>query len=383
MEKRIRNNPDLLLLSFILLLVFFGVLILASVSASFSMQKTGSTFYYLNHQLLFGLLPGFILGFLAFLIPLEKIRTMVVPLLLLTILFLGAVFLPVIGGFSGGASRWIYLGPLSFQPSELLKLSFILYIAALLSPKNEGSEERNSLRRIRGFSWEKISKGMGTLIPFLFAVGVIAAFLVAQPDVGTLAIIAAVAGVMYFCAKTPFWHILALGGLGILLLFLLIHIAPYRFDRLAVFLNPDLDPLGKGYQLKQAFIGIGSGGLTGRGLGMSVQKFGFLPQPMSDSIFAVFAEETGFLGSILLVVLFLAFAWRSLLLSARVNNQFAGLCMVGITTWITFQALVNIGALSGLLPLTGVPLPFISYGGSALVSELIAMGILLNASRRA
>ncbi len=365
MEKRIRNNPDLLLLSFILLLVFFGVLILASVSASFSMQKTGSTFTYLNHQLLFGLLPGFILGFLAFLIPLEIIRKMVVPLLLLTILFLGAVFLPVIGGFSGGASRWIYLGPLSFQPSELLKLSFILYIAALLSPKS--SEE----------------KGIGTLIPFLVAMGVIGAFLVAQPDVGTLAIIAAVAGVMYFCAKTPLWHTLALGGLGIFLLVLLIHVAPYRFDRLSVFLNPDLDPLGKGYQLKQAFIGIGSGGLTGRGLGMSVQKFGFLPQPMSDSIFAVFAEETGFLGSILLVVLFLAFAWRSLLLSTRVNDRFAGLCMVGITAWIAFQALVNIGALTGLLPLTGVPLPFISYGGSALVSELVAIGILLNASRRA
>lgn len=383
MGKRIRNNPDLLLLSFILLLIFFGVLILASVSASFSMQKTGNTFYYLNHQLLFGLLPGFILGFLAYLAPLEKIRRMVIPLLLLTTLLLGAVFLPVIGGFSGGAWRWLHLGPLSFQPSELLKLSFILYVAALLSPKGDGSKERVLSRRSREFPWGKISQGMGTLIPFLVAVGVISAFLIAQPDVGTLAIIAAVAGVMYFCAKTPLWHTIALGGLGILLLFLLIHLAPYRFDRLAVFLNPDLDPLGKGYQLKQAFIGIGSGGVTGRGLGLSVQKFGFLPQPMSDSIFAVFAEETGFFGSILLIVLFLAFAWRSLVLSTRVNNQFAGLCMVGITAWITFQAFVNIGALSGLLPLTGVPLPFISYGGSALVSELVAMGILLNISRKA
>ncbi len=223
---------------------------------------------------------------------------------------------------------------------------------------------------------------MGTLIPFIVALGVISVLLIAQPDIGTLAIIAAVAGVIYFCATTPFWHTLALGGLGVLVLFLLIHLAPYRFDRLAVFLNPDLDPLGKGYQLKQAFIGIGSGGLTGRGLGLSVQKFGFLPQPMSDSIFAVFAEEAGFFGSLLLILLFLAFVWRSLVLSKRIKDQFAMLLMIGISTWIALQALVNIGALSGLLPLTGIPLPFISYGGSALVSELIAMGILLNISSR-
>jgi cell division protein FtsW len=164
-------------------------------------------------------------------------------------------------------------------------------------------------------------------------------------------------------------------------LYVLIQIAPYRLSRLAVFLNPDLDPLGQGYQIKQALIGIGSGGIFGVGLGLSFQKFGVLPEPISDSIFAIFAEEVGFIGAILLIVLFAAFAQRSFTVARRSKERFAQLAALGIAAWITMQAFINMGAMIGLLPLTGIPLPFISYGGSALLSEMLALGVLLNISK--
>jgi cell division protein FtsW len=173
--------------------------------------------------------------------------------------------------------------------------------------------------------------------------------------------------------------LLLLGGFAGLLF--LIRIAPYRLDRLAVFFDPSLDPLGKGYQIKQALIGIGSGGITGVGLGLSFQKFGSLPEPIGDSIFAIFAEEIGFIGVAFLIVLFLAFAWRSFMIAKRAEDAFAKNAAIGIACWITLQAFVNMGSMVGLLPLTGVPLPFISYGGSALVAELIGIGILLNISK--
>ncbi|MDO8633351.1 MAG: FtsW/RodA/SpoVE family cell cycle protein, partial [Candidatus Wildermuthbacteria bacterium] len=181
----------------------------------------------------------------------------------------------------------------------------------------------------------------------------------------------------------PLWHLLLMMGGGIAVLLFLIRLAPYRLSRLAVFFDPMLDPLGKGYQIKQALIGIGSGGLMGVGLGLSFQKFGALPEPISDSIFAVFAEETGFFGAAFLILLFLLFAWRSFVVAKKVGDPFARLALMGITLWIVLQALVNMGSMTGIFPLAGIPLPFISYGGSALVVELIGLGILLNISKQA
>ena len=158
-------------------------------------------------------------------------------------------------------------------------------------------------------------------------------------------------------------------------------IAPYRAARLLVFLNPETDPMGMGYQLKQALIAVGSGGIFGLGLGMSVQKFGFLPQSMADSIFAIFSEETGFIGSLILIFLFLIFFWRGFKIAKKSMDQFSKLAALGISCWIILQALINIGSMIGIIPLTGVPLPFLSYGGSALVTELIGVGILLNISK--
>jgi cell division protein FtsW len=375
-----KRTPDFVLLSICCALLFAGILILASVSASFSLQKTGTTFYFLNHQLLFGLLPGIFLAAAAFFTPLSFIRKWSVLLLIGNIMLLGMVFLPGIGGEAASAHRWIYIGSFSFQPSELLKITFILYMASWLATKNL-SFQQNRPTASRSKSTNPSIKE--TLLPFSIILGVISLFLILQPDVSTLGVIATTGLVMYFLAGTPFWHSLLLIGVGLGSLMALIAIAPYRASRLAVFLDPSLDPLGKGYQVKQALIGIGSGGLTGTGLGLSFQKFGVLPEPISDSIFAVFAEEMGFIGSFLLITLLFAFAWRVLVISRRVPDTFAKLAAAGIGFWLFFQATINIGSMLGILPLTGIPLPFISYGGSALIAELIAMGILLNISKQA
>ncbi|HZX50132.1 MAG TPA: putative lipid II flippase FtsW [Candidatus Paceibacterota bacterium] len=364
-----RNSPDLPLLSLAVALLFVGMLILASVSVSFSLQNTGTTFYYLNHQLLLGLLPGLVAATIAFFTPLPFIRKMSLWFLLFCIFLLALVFVPGIGsGETGGAHRWLSAGPFSFQPAELLKVAFVLYLASWLSAKKKRRQENTK----------------ETLLPFAAMMGVVSLFLILQPDIGTLAVIAATGLTMYFLAGTPLWHAATLVGIGLLALGGLVLIAPYRFSRFAVFLNPSLDPLGQGYQVKQALIGIGSGGLAGAGLGLSFQKFGVLPEPISDSIFAVFAEETGFLGGLLLIGLIVAFAWRGLIVSKRVlSDQFASLAAAGIVSWIFLQSAVNIAAMIGLLPLTGIPLPFVSYGGSALFSELLAVGILLNISKEA
>jgi cell division protein FtsW len=368
MIKLKRKTPDLILLGICAALVCAGIFILASVSASFSLQRTGSTFFHLNHQLVFGLLPGVFLGTIAFFLPLSLFKKWSFLFLAANIVLLAMVFLPGIGSdFGGGASRWISAGPISFQPSEFLKVSFILYLASWLAARHTKS---------RGDAKE-------TLIPFAAIMGIISLFLAFQPDVGTLGVIAATGLIMYFLAGTPLWHTAVMIGMGIAALGGLIYTAPYRINRLLVFLNSDLDPLGKGYQVKQAIIGIGSGGLFGAGLGLSFQKFGVLPEPISDSIFALFAEELGFVGAVLLIALFSAFAWRSLVVSKRAADPFAKLAAAGIAIWIFLQTAVNICSMLGLLPLTGIPLPFISYGGSALMAELIALGILLNISKDA
>lgn len=346
-------------------LILLGILILASVSASISQQKFGYPSFYLFHHILFGLIPGAILGFIAFKIPLSKIKKWSPALLLGSLFLMVLVFLPVVGITLGGSRSWLNLGITTFQPSELLKLSFVLYLASWLAVRTEKGKKVLS----------------ATLVAFLAVLALIALLLVLQPDVGTLGIIILSAILLYFLAGTPWKHTFLLipGLAGVLALF--IRFAPYRMARISVFFNPDIDPMGMGYQIKQALIAIGSGGIFGRGAGMSIQKFGFLPQPMADSIFAVFSEEWGFVGAFILISLFLLFIWRGFSIAKNVNDKFAQLTVLGIVGWITFQAFVNIGSMIGILPLTGIPLPFISYGGSAMVVELIGIGILLNISK--
>ena len=288
------------------------------------------------------------------------------------------VFIPGVGVGAQGATRWIDLGPFTFQPAEFLKLTFILYLATWLASRTEkisGMKESFNSPKKKEFSQ--------TLFAFLFIVFLIGTMMILQPNISTMVIIFIIGAVMYFVAGMPTWHFLLMGAAGMGVVLLLILKGGYRMKRFIVFLNPEIDPMGMSYQLQQAKIAIGSGGLLGLGLGMSRQKFGFLPTPMSDSIFAIFAEETGFIGAFCLLLLFFFFAWKGFHLAKESRDRFSRLTAFGITFWIIFQSFVNIGAMIGILPLTGVPLPFFSYGSSALISELMAMGILLNISKYA
>jgi cell division protein FtsW len=318
-------------------------------------------------------LPGAFFGYIAFRLPLLTIKKWSPLFLLGNLILMVLVFFPGIGISAGGAHRWLNLWITSFQPSESLKVFFILYLAAWLS---------SSTKKIGGSALGKISKATSPFPVFLIIIGIIAGLLVAQPDVSTFGVIFISALIMYFLSETAFKETVCLlaiaaGGLAVL-----IKIAPYRMKRFLVFLNPDLDPMGIGYQIKQALIAVGSGGIFGKGLGMGLQRYGFLPQTMGDSIFAIFSEETGFIGSLVLISLFLVFAWRGFSIAKNSKDEFSKLVAIGISSWITIQAFINVGAMLGLLPLTGIPLPFISYGGSAIMAELLAVGILLNISKK-
>jgi cell division protein FtsW len=365
------RKVDYFLLGIIVILVLMGVLILASVSAPFSQGKFGNPYYYLIHQALFGLLPGIILVLFFLKINLEKIKKITPLLLLINLILLAMIFLPVISARAGGASRWLDFGLISFQPSEFLKLTFILYLASFLASR---TENKNLKRGEANFSQ--------TFLAFLVIIGLVSLLLILQPNVSTLGVIILTAILMYFSAKTPVWHSILVifagfGGLAVLM-----KISTYRFNRLLAFLNPTTDPQGISYQITQSVITVGSGGFLGQGLGLAQEKFGLLPQPISDSIFVIFAKEAGFAGAILLISFFLLFLWSGFKIAKKAKDSFSQLLAIGITSWITLQALVNIGAMIGVLPLTGIPLPFISYGGSALIAELAGAGILLNISRK-
>lgn len=363
---------DFILLIVLSALLIFGILIIASVSASLSHERFGNTYYYLGHHLA-SIIAGLILGFLAFRANIDFFKKWAPVFLLGSLILMGMVFVPQLGIKAGGASRWLNLGFASFQPSELLKLTFIIYLASWLSARTFIKN------KISKFSEKGISQ---TFIAFLVILGAIIFILLLQSDMSTLLIILAIAVILYFLAKTPLWHTVLLVSMGAGVSLFFAYFERYRFNRLLVFLKPETDPMGIGYQLKQALIAVGSGGIFGLGLGMSRQKFGFLPSSMTDSIFAILAEETGFLGCFILIFLFIIFLWRGFKIGRNNQDNFSKLVAFGITCWILIQSLINISSMVGLFPITGIPLPFFSYGGSAIIVELIGAGILLNISKK-
>lgn len=369
MIKKSNKKIDYVLFSITVSIILFGLLILASISAPHAVSFTKNNLnninpsHFLKHQILYGFLPGLILAYIASRISLKKIKKIAPVLFFINIVLSSLIFIPQLGVQVKGSTRWLRLGFTSIQPSEFLKLTFILYLATWLSSKIKKDNNKQTLG------------GLFVII------GLVSLLLFLQPDIGTLGVIIAIGSIMYFIADTPLIHNVILALIEFGGLYFLINIASYRIQRIRTFLNPQLDPLGTGYQIKQALIAIGSGGIFGRGLGFSIQKFGFVPEPISDSIFALFAEETGFIGAIILILLFILFFARSVYLAINLEDPFLKLTAFGIGFWIILQAFVNIGAIIGILPLTGIPLPFISYGGSALIAELIGIGILLNISR--
>ncbi|MFZ1735409.1 MAG: FtsW/RodA/SpoVE family cell cycle protein, partial [Candidatus Moraniibacteriota bacterium] len=215
------------------------------------------------------------------------------------------------------------------------------------------------------------------LVPFLVVLGILGFLIMKQPDTGTFGLIFLISVSVYFVAGAKISHLLGLFLAGMAMLAILIKVAPYRLQRFLVFMNPDFDPKGAGYQVSQALIAIGSGGLFGLGLGYSQQKFNYLPEPVTDSIFAIFSEEWGFFVSVLLIALFVFIAWQGLRIARHSPDDFGRYAAAGIVSWVTFQAFINIAAATALIPLTGIPLPFVSYGGTSVVFLMAAMGILI------
>jgi len=358
------HQADYFLIFVTFTLVFLGLVILSNPSIILSQDAFGESYYFLRHQL-FSVFLGLILFFICQRIYYKHWQKLAFFLIIFSIFLLILVFVPKIGYGYGEAKRWIALGPFSFQPFELAKLSFILYLAALLSKKGKDN-------------YQLIKE---SLIPFLVVVGTIGFLIIIQPDFSSLIILMAVALVIYFLAGMKISYILGLSGLALIGCFALIKTAAYRVNRLTVFLHPEMDPQGIGYQINQALLAIGSGGLFGLGLGHSIQKWRYLPEPIGDSIFAIVAEELGLIGAGFLVVLFILLAWRGLKIAKNAPDRFGGLLAGGVISWLFFQAFINIAAISGLIPLTGLPLPLISYGGSAMVFSLAGLGILVNISK--
>ncbi len=365
------------MLFLVVFLVGFSFLFFAALSTPVSLQRFGEPNYYFFHQLLYGLLPAVILGFIAYKISLQWLKKYAFWLVIFNLLALFFVFLPFIGSKLGGATRWLNLGLFSVQPSEFLKITAILYLSAWIAsrlPENKVSGWKSSAKR-----------GYYNLIyiflPFAIFLGVITTAMYLQRDASTLGVISLTLLVLYFSAKTPFWHTLLIAFSGISFLLFIVKFEPYRLARWMTFLSPEADPLGSGFQLRQSLISLGSGGIFGKGLGMSTQKFGFLPQAISDSIFPIIGEEFGIIGCVILIVLFILFFWLGIRISKKSNDRFSKIVTVGIVFWITFQAFINISSSMGIFPLTGIPLPFFSYGGSHLVAELIGVGLLLNISK--
>lgn len=347
-----------------MLLLLFGLFILTSASLGISVERFGHPYYYIFHQIIFGLIPGILLMYACSKIPYFVWRKWALPFILCAIFLMFLVFVPGLGLYHAGAKRWLSFGQVSFQPAEFLKFAYVLYLAAWLESR---------LKSISSFKFG--------FLPFAIMSGFIASFLVLQPDIGTLGVLMATVLALFFVSGGSVKQILLLFFISLILLAVLILLEPYRIDRLKVFLNPAEDPQGAGYQVNQALIAVGSGGFFGRGFGLSRQKFSYLPEPIGDSIFAIFAEELGFLGGFFLIMFFLLFFLRGIWISLKSPDPFGKFLGAGILFSIIFQALINIGAITGILPLTGIPLSFVSYGGSALAITLAEVGILLNISK--
>lgn len=275
------------------------------------------------------------------------------------------VFIPGLGFEHGGGKRWISLGSFTFQPSEALKIATVIMAAAYFSAiKTQIADFRYSVGGLLGI----------LAIP--------AILLMLQPDLGTLGVISISTVAIYLVAGARFRDFIAVTCIGLIALAIFVSFKPYAFDRITTFLNPSHAPLEEGYQIKQSLIAVGSGGLLGRGFGQSLQKFTYLPEPMGDSIFAIASEEFGFIGGVTIIGLFLALALRAYSVASRTVDSFGALLAVGIATYFTIEAFINIAGILGVAPLTGIPLTFVSQGGSAMLVSLFSAGILLNVSRR-
>lgn len=335
------------------------------LSASFSVFGDIEKFKgILFNQLVLGLLGGIILFFVTLRIPLDFYRKYALWVYILGIIVLILVFIPGVGITHGGAHRWISVFGISFQPVEYAKYATVMYVAAWLS-----------------FAKQKIHSVTQGLIPFCIIIGLIGVLLLAQPDTDSFLVILVSCLVMYFVSGAKWRDIGIMVAVGIVAAGGLIAMRPYLLSRIQVFLNPSRDALGSSYQVQQQLIAVGSGKITGRGFGQSIQKFKYLPEPLGDSIFSVVGEEFGFIGSVIIIIIYLLFFMRGMMISLRAKDSFGKLLALGIVCLIVFQSFLNIASSIAVFPLGGLPIIFMSHGGTALAFALAAVGIVLNISR--
>lgn len=360
-----KNSIDKIFFGIVIALVVIGLI--AFTSSSLGILAKNETKFYgvIFSQFVLGFLGGLIALVVGLKIPYKLFRKYSLVLFVLSIIMTALVFIPGVGQSHGGARRWIDVLGFSFQPVEFLKIGFIIYFAAWLS-----------------WAKGKVKDPMFSILPLLVFLGIIAAVLLKQPDTKSIILITITALAMLFVSGTPIKYILSFFGVAIVLFMILVSFQPYLKERVNTFLNPSENSRGSSYQLQQSLIAVGTGGIFGRGLGQSIQKFNYLPEPQGDSIFAVIGEEVGFLGSTILIFLYVAFALRGYRIAIRnAPDSFAKLLVIGFITIITTQSFMNIASIIGVFPLTGVPLVFISQGGTALLLSLGMMGIILNISR--
>ncbi len=346
-------------------LLLFGLITLLSATAAVSVQHGSGPFYFVTRQFLNGVLPGLVLFGVFGLVDYRRWRPLAFAAFALSIISLVLVYIPGIGEMRGGARSWIALGPIGFQPSELVKLTFLIYVSAWLAAR-KGSDAHD------------VHEG---LIPFLGAVGAVMFLLILQPDTGSMAVIVGTALALYFLSGAPVSWFLFLCTAGAGILGFLIRTSPYRAARFMTFLYPELDPMGKGYHINQALLAIGSGGFMGVGYGESRQKFLYLPEVESDSIVAVMGEELGFIGVLTLLALFTVLIWRAITIARDARDPFGKYLAAGIASMLTIQVFLNVGSMTGLVPITGVTLPFFSHGGSAMTVLLGLVGLLASIPR--
>lgn len=360
-----KHRPDYILLILSLALLAIGVVVVYSISPALGKAHNVSGDMYVAKQ---GIAIG--LGLAAFFvtsrIPIKTWQKFCIPLLVVAgLATLVAMIMPVDANYP--AHRWIRLGSFSFQSVELLKFALLIWLAGLLG------------ERIRNGS---VTDGMKTLKPLLLALGGVG-FVVAgvQSDLGSMAVIIAMMGMMAFIAGMPMKKLLLVGLAVVMLVLIAVSTTPYRRDRLATFLNPTADCQNSGYQACQALISVGSGGMVGLGLGKSVQAYGYLPEAANDSIFAIYSEKFGFVGVSVLLGIFLAFFWRLKRIAERAPDHVSRLVVMGILAWLATQTIINVGAMLGLLPLKGITLPLVSYGGTSVVFILSALGVAFHISK--
>lgn len=362
--QRQKQHIDRPFLIITVILVLLGFFVFSSASLGL-LTRSGAHFSDVAFsQVVLGILGGFIALTILAHVDYRRYRVYTPYFFCASLILTVLVFVPGIGLEANGARRWLDIFGFSLQPVELLKLAFILALAWYYSV---------TFRRI-----DDIRVAMGGFLVALFASGAVLLF---QPDTGNFLLLAITGGAMLVIAGARFAHLAIAAVVFLCLIAILIFTRPYLLDRVTVFLDPSQDPTGSGYQIRQSLIAVGSGGIVGRGYGQSVQKFNYLPEPIGDSIFSVYAEEFGFIGGVIFLILFLSFAVRGMIIATRAPDRYGGLVVAGIVILIVVQSIMNIASMLALMPLTGEPLVFVSHGGTSLCIALASVGIILNVSR--